>query len=350
MLERVYSLIPTIAGLEEQQFTIQGNEPYLEEVANYRFVANVALFKAPYKEIANKFWGLSFKKLLEFTLHLSRMIDRMFVKENNPYVSSFVIKYKKIRVSEVYGFNISRGRERTYYSLFNQRLPNSEFSTIINYIFNDLINTEDLGNDVTLYNKYDFYIIINRATPQLLEYIQNHEYYYIGALRRLPTEFLQSERLKLFDNREPEADYEFDESTEYFSDSRDDKILFKSFLDLEVPLLREDFNTLLPIIDNVFMKLLYLFELSFQGKDMLNLALTNTFSIKERTRGKISMDELKALENNEYNNYNEDAYRAISALAIVGANQSGKTYYSGVGDPKSLLRIMKEKYNNANLN
>ena len=84
-------------------------------------------------------------------------------------------------------------------------------------------------------------------------------------------------------------------------------------MDLEVPLLREDFNTLLPIIDNVFMKLLYLFELSFQGKDMLNLALTNTFSIKERTRGKISLDELKALENNEYNNYNEDAYRAISA-------------------------------------
>ena len=316
MLERVFRLIPTIADLQTQVITIQGNEPYLEEKENYRFQAEEAIFKVPNMELANKLVNMRYNEKLEFTLHLSRMIDRLFVKEKLPYVSSFVfIKQPLIQ------------RHINY--IFNQRFPSSQYTNVINFInYLGVRERED-----------DFYIVINRSTPQLLQFIEyqfdnpavaDHHKFVFDVRHGLPNEFEQSELFKL-QNKEPETE-------------NDMLVLYKSlFLR---PLSREDFNTLLPIIDFAIMELLYLrFELNPAARDMLSLSLSNTFTIKERKPGKISASQKEALENNEYNYYDDKAHLAISALAIVGANQEGLRYYSGFTDPRQILSRMQNRYN-----
>ena len=345
MLERVFKLIPTIADLEEQIITIQGNEPYLKETENYTFQAIIALFKVPYMELADKFWNLSIQQDLEFLLHLSRMIDRIFVQENIPYVCSMVL------IKNIFSDPI----QNPYY-IFNQRFRTSEYTNVITFI-KKVISSERRGR---INSEDNYYIIINKRTPRLLEYIRDHNEsterrkYYIGFRGGIPREFVDSERLQLHTTSEPEAEYVFNEETEYFSNSKNDKILFISDaldgrndpLIIDRPLSKEEFNTLLPIIDSAIMELLYLrFELPPAARDMLSLSLSNTFTIKERKPGKISIGELEALENNEYNIKNKDAIRAISALAIVGANQEGLRYYSGFTDPRQILTRMQNRYN-----
>ena len=94
------------------------------------------------------------------------------------------------------------------------------------------------------------------------------------------------------------------------------------------------------------MKLLYLrFDLPAEARDMLSLTLSNTFTYQTRTPGRISRGRLEALENNDYNRYNAEANRAVSALAITGAHYfNNQRYFSGYNDPRQVLRRLENQH------
>jgi len=104
-------------------------------------------------------------------------------------------------------------------------------------------------------------------------------------------------------------------------------------------------NLIMPILNDIVMRVL---ELTFNDAArtlMLPLALTTTFrnqtmvsqdpTLARRTRARVG-----PLEANAYNESQRE--RALTALSIVAANQAGLRYFGGT-EPRQLLPILRER-------
>ena len=286
MLERLVVFTNFANNEEEVEIVLDGHAPFLEEPPpQHIFYPLHALFKAPTIEIARRFWALSPNEKMEFSIQVSRILDRKFVELGLEYESTYVIN-------------------------------------------NDDENDDE--NDVFSQRRISF-----QETIQTIRQKQNQEnnkFIHISG---------EGTNIVMVPLNAPNLEYDPDESL--MNGSEENRVLFYTN-GLMNQITRQAFNEVLPLIDDAVMDILYLrFQLPADAKQLLSIALTNSFTYKFRT-GKVTRSRMNIQESNDYNRYNEDTNRAISALAIVAANQSGRRYYSGSGDPRQLLQDMRRRY------
>ena len=283
MLERLV-IFTTFANNEEEiEIVLDGHAPFLEEPPpQHIFYPLHALFKAPTIEIARRFWALSPNEKMEFAIQVSRILDRKFVELGLEYESTYVIN--------------NDGEDD---DVFSQRRIS----------FQDTIQT------------------IRQKQNQ-----ENNKYINISG---------EGTNILIHPLNEPNLEYDPDENV--MNGSEENRVLFYTN-GLMNQITREGFNQVLPLIDNAVMDILYLrIQLPADARQLLSIALTNSFTYKFRT-GKVTRSRMRVQESNDYNRYDEKTNKAISALAIVGANQSGRRYYSGFDDPRQLLQDMRRRY------
>lgn len=270
--------------VEEIEIVLEGHAPFLEEPPLQKiFVPINALFKAPTIELARQFWSLSSHAKMEFSIQVSRILDRKFIELELEYESRYVI------------------------------------------------NNGDDEEDVFSQRTISFQETIQRIRENYNEWDDNK---YINILG-------EGNNIILFSLDRPNLEYDPDENM--FNASEENRVLFYNAPFMN-QITREAFNQILPIIDDAVMDILYLrFQLPADARQFLSIALTNSFTYKSRT-GKVTRSRMQIQDANDYNRYEEKTNKAISALAIVAANQAGKRYFSGQGDPRMLLQDMKRRY------
>jgi hypothetical protein len=241
-----------------------------------------------FRDAERKWRTVGYFDIQEFKIILSRQIDRFFVERNLPFTCGIQ-------------FDVFGGTRE-----FVQRNPTHTFDATMDYIRNIL----------NIYNNRPYSeIIINHVD---YNYTLLTDIDYLGMdIRPI---YKQEKRrivcsLQLINVLGTE-----DEKREYL----------------------HHIDTFLPTVHEAILRVLYLKFDTVSKTILYPLALTTRFEDK---RGSIldrpTRNRKKASDANIHNETLRQ--NAITALAIVAANQAGERYFSGVGDPRQLLIRSRQK-------
>lgn len=227
----------------------------------------------------------------EFNIMISRQIDRFFIERNLPFTCKIIFQWGP-----------EPDRE------FIQRRPADTFDATMNYVLQYFNNTGRRAFS-------DVIIVPNAQNQQNPNFLQGFSF-------GLDPDFLGRDMRPIY--RQMRKNIVFSLQTQNFFGTDEQRRETVSNLD-----------AFLPTVDDAIKRILYLKFDPVSKSILYPLALTTRF---EDIRGSEVGPTRSTKRRSEANDFNEsNRQTAITALGIVGANQMGLRYFSGISDPRQLI-------------
>jgi hypothetical protein len=233
----------------------------------------------------------------QFNIMISRQIDRLFVERNLPFTC--VLSYFPLH-----------GPQQD----FTQRRPEDTFDATFDYFLNYFNTTgRRLFSDIIIHSN-------NNANPD--------PNYTEGFIFSTDGDYVGIDVRQFFRQMRKNIVFSLQLTNFWGTDEQRRKTV-------------SNLDEFLPTVDDAIKKILYLKFDPVSKSILYPLALTTRF---EDLRGsevdRPTRSTKRLTEANDFNESNRQT--AITALGIVGANQMGLRYFSGISDPRQLLARSRE--------